>query len=86
VTDKGALERIEGLPPRPEGYAAAVRALLGHPGTRASELAATAARLEDLHAQGDALCGEWVAAPEPLPRSAARPARRNATNGMSHDY
>lgn len=60
ITDKGALERIERFPLRPEGYAAAVRDLLGRPGTTRVELEAAASRLEELHGQVAALCGEWL--------------------------
>jgi hypothetical protein len=63
VTDKGALERIEGFPRRPDGYASAVRDLLGRPGTTASDLETTAARLEALHGEVAALCAGWTTVP-----------------------
>jgi aminoglycoside 3-N-acetyltransferase len=65
VTDKGALERIEGFSLRPGGYSAAVRELLGHPGTTPAELEATAARLEALHGEVAARCAAWTPVPVP---------------------
>lgn len=60
VTDKGALERIEAFPLRPEGYAAAVRDLLGRPGMTRADLERAAGRLESLHGQVAALCSDWL--------------------------
>lgn len=60
VTDKGSLERIERFALRPEGYAAAVGDLLGHPGTTRGELELAARRVEALHGQVAALCSEWL--------------------------
>jgi hypothetical protein len=60
VTDKGSLEQIERFPLRPGGYAAAVRDLLGHLGTTRGEFETAAGRLEALHGQVAALCGEWL--------------------------
>ena len=65
VTDKGALERIDAFPLRPEGYAAGVRDLLGHPGTTPAALEATTARLEALHGEVAALCAAWTPVPVP---------------------
>jgi hypothetical protein len=65
VTDKGALERIESFPLRPDGYAAGVRELLGQPGTTRAGLEATAARLEALHGEVAALCAAWTTVPVP---------------------
>ena len=65
VTDKGALERIEGFPRRPADYTGVVRELLGRPGTTRAALEATAARLEALHGEVAALCAPWTAAPAP---------------------
>jgi len=59
VTDKGSLEQIERFPLRPDGYAA-VRNLLGRPGTTRGDLETAAGRLEALHGQVAALCGEWL--------------------------
>lgn len=64
LTDKGALERIDAFPLRPDGYAAAVRDLLGHPGTTRAKLEAAAGRLEALHGQVAALCGAWLSGGE----------------------
>lgn len=64
ITDKGALERIDAFPLRPAGYAAAVRELLGHPGTTRVELETVAGRLEALHRQVAALCGAWLSGGE----------------------
>jgi hypothetical protein len=60
VTDYDALERIETFPRQPPGYAAAVRTLLGHPGTTPAELTASADRLAALHQAVAVLCQEWV--------------------------
>jgi hypothetical protein len=60
VTDYDALERIEAFPGQPPGYAAAVRALLGHPGATVAELTASADRLAALHRAVAVLCQEWV--------------------------
>jgi hypothetical protein len=60
VTDKGALERIEGFPLRPEGYSATVRELLGRPGTTATELDATVRRLEAISRQVAGVCAAWT--------------------------
>jgi hypothetical protein len=64
VADKGALERIEGFPLRPDGYSDTVRRLLGHPETTPAELASTVQQLESLFQQVAGLCAPWIGDPE----------------------
>jgi hypothetical protein len=73
--DKGALEAIERMPRRPEGYAHRVRDALAVGGADRASLATAAAAMTDLFAEVAALCGDLYRPRSPLPRMgrAAKP-------------